>query len=209
MLLVTAEFCPFSQRCILALTAKGLLFEILEMDLDQKSQFPELLSPYDRVPVLKHDDETIYESSVINEYLEDAFPDPPLLPAEPGRRAAARFWIDCCNSRFMPAYFNLLKAPPGDKRNQLKTRLLACLEFIDQGLESRYWMGKDIGLVDITFYPFFNRFAAVEEFRGIEIPPGLRRLQAWLETMRAHPLIATIATPREQVVECFRPFYAD
>lgn len=215
MILVAADYCPFCRRCILALMEKGISFEILEVDLSEKTEFLELLSPYRRVPVLKHDDKSIYESSVINEYLEDLCPDPPLLPADSWRRAKARFWIDFCNTRFMPVYFNLLKASDETSRDKLRTDLLDHLAFMDEeGLSARkgeqpYWMGNDIGLVDIAFYPFFERFAAVEVYRGAEIPTGLESLHAWLATMRKHPSVQATAKPRAQVVEYFRPYYAD
>ena len=69
--------------------------------------------------------------------------------------------------------------------------------------------GIDVGLVDFAIHPFFERFAAVEAFRAVEFPPGLDRLQAWLETMRARSAVRSVARPREHSIDFFREFYAD
>ena len=164
MKLIVTDYCPFCLRCILALKQKGIKFEISKVDLTKKAEFAEQLSPYGRVPVLKHDSRTVFESSVISEYLDDVHPEPALLPKDPYSRAMARFWIDFSNTRFMPAYFNLLKTSPGNKRDTLRRELLDHLAFMDEfGLAQTrsgqpFWMGKDVSLVDFAFYPFFERF---------------------------------------------------
>ncbi len=215
MILVATEYCPFCMRCILALEEKGIKYELSLVNLAKKAEFPELLSPYERVPVLKHDGKSIWESSVICEYLEDICPNPSLLPTDPWKRANARFWIDFCNTRFMPTYFNLLKSSKGSKREILRNDLLDHLGFMNTaGLSkwdhsSPYWMGKQVSLADFAFYPFFERFADVEEYRGIEISSELKNLQNWIETMRNHPAIGLVSRPRSHYVEYFRNYYAD
>lgn len=215
MILCVTDYCPFCLRCILALREKNIDFELIDVDLSKKAERLQDLSPYRRVPVLKHDGKAISESSIISEYLEEIHPEPALLPVDPWARAEARFWIDFCNTRFMPAYFNLLKAADPAVRNRLRRQLLDHLAFMDEaGLAplnrgQSYWMGDRVGLVDFAIYPFFERFAAVEAFRDVEIPPGLERLHAWLETMRAHRTVRSITKPREHYIEYFREFYAD
>jgi glutathione S-transferase len=213
--LVAAEYCPFSLRCLLALKEKALEFDLVYVELSNKAAISEPLSPYGRVPVLQHGEAFIYESCIINEYLEEICPEPALLPKEPSLRAAARFWIDFSNTRFMPAYFNLLKSAPGARRDQLREELLSHLAFVDdKGLstperDGPYWMGKTPGLVDFSYFPFFERFADVEVFRGVTIPPTLERLQEWLVALRAHPTVKALTKPRAHYVDYFRKFYAD
>jgi glutathione S-transferase len=213
MKLITAQYCPFCLRCLLALTEKGLHFEVEEVHLPDKAQFPEKLSPYGRVPVLVDGTATIFESSVICEYLEDAYPTPALMPQSPATRARARFWIDFCNTRFMPAYFNLLKAPPGTEREDLRAELLTHLARInDDALPAEtgpLWFGHHLTLTDIAFYPFFERFAAVEEFRGVVIAPDHENLHRWLNAMRARTSVRHYMRPRTEDVAYFAPYYAD
>ena len=215
MQLISSDHCPFCLRCLLVLEAKSIKCDVVSVDLTKKKDFVQTLSPYQRVPVLNHDEASIYESSIIMEYLEEVFPEPALLPAAPALRAEARFWIDFCNNRFMPAYFNLLKSSRGKERDRLREQLVAHLVRIDQvalrelSAERRYWMGEHVSLVDFAFYPFFERFADVEEYRGVEMPRTLIRLQSWLATLRANPAVKAFARPRSHYVEYFREFYAD
>lgn len=215
MKLIATDYCPFCLRCNLVLEKKEIEYELSLVDLTKKAEFLEQLSPYGRVPVLIHAGKSIYESSVICEYLEDICPEPALLPAEPRMRAKARFWIDFCNTRFMPTYFNLLKSSPGAGRDVLRSKLIDHLAFMDQsGLSKQshdtpFWMGENIGLVDFTFYPFFERFADVEQYRGVEIPPKLRHLHDWIEVMRAQPVIRKFSRPRDHYITYFEKYYAD
>jgi glutathione S-transferase len=81
MELFTARVCPYAHRTRLVLLEKGLEFEHIEIDFKNKSERFLAVSPYGKVPALVHDRETIYESAIINEYLDEAFPDPPLMPS--------------------------------------------------------------------------------------------------------------------------------
>jgi glutathione S-transferase len=215
MRLVVAENCPFCHRCLLVLSHKAIPFERIEVDLTRKAEFPHLLSPYGRVPVLWHREQPVFESSVINEYLDEIVPTPSLLPKTAQRRAAARFWIDFCNARFMPAYFNLLKERDPALRTPLGAKLMDCLEFIDRvGLAGRadsgpYWMGEEVTLVDYAFYPFFERFASVEVYRGVTLPDSHKPLNTWLDAMRETALVQNLARSRTYYVEYYERYYAD
>lgn len=214
--LVVFENCPFCHRCQLVLLEKGAAFRTVQIERSRKQDSKHLLSPYVRVPVLWHDRRPVYESSIINEYLEEIVPTPPLLPQDAGRKALARFWIDFCNTRFMPAYFNLLKERKPERRAPLKAALMGHLEFIETVALANvsetepYWMGRDVTLVDYAFYPFFERFAAsVETYRDIGIPADYQRLRAWLNTMHGLEAVKRLARPRDYYVEYFGKIYAD
>ena len=213
--LVVFENCPFCHRCQLVLLEKGAAFTTVQIERSKKQDSKHLLSPYVRVPVLWHDGRPVYESSIINEYLEEIVSTPALLPEDAGRRALARFWIDFCNTRFMPAYFNLLKERNPDRRAPLKAALMEHLQFIetlalaDINEAEPYWMGRDVTLVDYAFYPFFERFASVETYRDITVPSGHQRLRGWLNSMRGRDVVRKLARPREYYVEYFGKIYAD
>jgi glutathione S-transferase len=215
MELVTFDNCPFCHRCELVLLEKGADFKIVQLERASKRAAKHLLSPYERVPVLWHDGRSLYESSIINEYLEEILPSPSLLPKDVALKAMARFWIDFCNTRFMPAWFNLLKERDPEQHGPLKARLTHHLRFIETvGLANTsrtepYWMGSDVTLVDYAFYPFFERFVAVEMYRGVTIPADHKRLHAWLDAMRACEAVRSLARPREYYAEHFGKVYAD
>ncbi|SVB10085.1 uncharacterized protein METZ01_LOCUS162939, partial [marine metagenome] len=73
----SSEGCPFAQRSRMVLIEKGVEFSLTEINLGKKPEGWEKISPYGKVPLLRNDGVTIYESAIINEYLDETFPDPP------------------------------------------------------------------------------------------------------------------------------------
>jgi glutathione S-transferase len=101
--LFSARACPFAHRTRLVLGEKQLDFELVEIDLQNKPAWFNTVSVYGKVPALEHDGQRIVESAIVNEYLDEVFPTPALLPRAPAARALARIWIDYANTRFVPA----------------------------------------------------------------------------------------------------------
>lgn len=97
--LYSAALCPFAHRTRLALIEKGLPFKLIEIDLRNKPANFREISPYGKVPVLKHGKNRVWESAIINEYLDETFPECPLLPKSPIQRAQARVWINFADTR--------------------------------------------------------------------------------------------------------------
>ena len=185
---ITAEVCPFAQRTHLALIEKGLDYEHSEVDLKNKPAWFEAVSPYSKVPVLKHGDRVVYESAIINEYVEEAWPEPALMPADAFRRAQARIWIDYCNTRFIDAFYDLLSAREPAAQTELAAKLTGCFEYMEEaGLAALgadpYWLGGEVSLVDLAYWPFFERLPAVTHYRGVDVPGRCTRLKAWLAAM--------------------------
>jgi glutathione S-transferase len=187
---ITAEVCPYAQRTHLALREKGLDYEHTEVDLKNKPAWFEEVSPYSKVPVLKSGDQVVYESTIINEFLEDSFPEPALMPSDPFQRAQARVWIDYSNTRFIDAIYDLLGAKDAAAQAEQAAKLTGCMEYMeDHGLAALgsdpFWLGTEVSLVDIAYWPFFERLPAVTHYRGVGIPERCTRLKAWAEAMEA------------------------
>ena len=106
--IISSSSCPFAQRTRMALIEKEIEFSLTEIDLDNKPDWFLKLSPYGKVPVIRNGDYVVFESSIINEYIEEIFPQKPLLPQNPEDRAAARVWIDFANVRFAPQIYKIL-----------------------------------------------------------------------------------------------------
>lgn len=210
--LYSANVCPFAQRTRLMLLEKGIDFELVEIDLEKKPDWFQDISPYGKVPVLKHGEDLVWESAIINEYLEELFPDPPLLPEKPGLRAWARFWIDFANTSFVPAFYKLLLEQDPDKRAKRRETLVSHMRFMDhEGLgrfDGPWWLGERLSLVDLAFYPFFERLPVLEHFRGVTLPAECRRLSHWLEAMRRLEPVQRIMNPPEFYVQRYT-HYAD
>ena len=152
------------------------------------------VSPYSKVPVLLHGDTAIFESTVINEYLDEIAPEPNLLPTSPQQRAEARIWIDFDNSRIVPIFYKVLLAQDDQTQTELKLRMTDALRRLEQaGFPGRemgpFWFGSKVSLVDIAMYPHFERFNVLKHYRDIEIPDNYVKIHTWLEAMKALPSV--------------------
>lgn len=131
-------------------------------------------------------DTVVYESAIINEYLDERFPDVPLMPKDLGLRAQVRIWIDFCNTR--------LQAAAGKIRHDVdveesKKKLADYLRTLDQQMAARDYMVGDYSLADITYIPFFVR----EEKYKVSIGDEFPNLKAWRERLLNRPKVK--ATP--------------
>jgi len=189
--LVSYAACPFAQRTRMVLIEKGLDFTLREVDLSNKPAWFDEISPYGKVPVLRHNGQTIYESAVINEYLDEAFPEPPLMPASVFERAEARIWMHYCDAYYLPASSRLSAThQEPDKKAEAVEKLEQAFLFLEnEGLrrlsDGPFWFGKEVTLVDTHYSPFLERFAAYDEIFGVRLPAACTRLRAWLDAMAA------------------------
>ncbi|MBD2123546.1 glutathione S-transferase family protein [Trichocoleus sp. FACHB-262] len=208
----SAKACPFAHRTRLVLLEKGIDFELTEIDLQNKPAWFSQISRYGKVPAIKHGDHEIVESAIINEYLEEVFPEPPLLPSEPGARAIARIWIDYANTRFVPAFSKLLRGKTTQEQEQGRQELEESLLYIErEGFgklsgEGPYWFGNSLSLVDLTFYPWFERLPTLKEYRNFSLPAEATRIQNWWHAVRDRPSVQSIENPVSFYLERYARF---
>lgn len=199
----------FSQRTRVVLLEKNIDFTPVEIDLSDKPADFLNFSRYGKVPAIKHGDLALYESAIINEYLDEVFPEPPLLPSDPGKKAIARIWIDYANTRFVPAFSKLLRGKDVEEQKQGHREFIEALLYIEQeGLGKlsggdAYWLGDTLSLVDISFYPWFERLPLLDHYRKFELPAETPRLQQWWENLRQRPSIQQVANSLEYYIESF------
>lgn len=211
--IISASTCPYAQRTKLALAEKGIAHKVTEVDLENKPDWFRVVSPYGKVPVLRHGDTAIWESAVINEYLEEVFPEPQLLPRTSAARAQARIWIDYANVRFAPFVYKLLLAQsPADRAERARllrdSLLFVEREALGKRSEGPWFLGRRLSLVDLSFFPHFERLPAVAHYRGFEIPEECTRLRAWYAAMLNRPSVAALHQPDFVYIRNWRK-YAD
>ena len=177
--LYAAERCPFAARARIALAEKGIAYDAVEIDLDDRPGWLYEKNPLGRVPVYEEDEGLVLpESEVIMEYLEDRYPEPALWPADPAERALGRLWLERFDDRLGAAYY---AARRGDGREELDDRL----DDLDRTLEAQPWLsGREYGLADIGYVPWVLR--GLERFE-LELGPALAD---WLERCSARPAVA-------------------
>jgi glutathione S-transferase len=187
--LFVSRLCPFAARARLALAEKQLAFDEVEIDLRQKPKWFVKISPNGKVPVLRHDDRVIWESSVIAEYLEEVFPAHPLLPSEPERRAIARVWVSFADSRLYARTETLLHSFDPDLHLRIAAQLADDLRFVEkqgfarQSANGPYLLGDEFSLADLALYPWFEQIAVLEQHRGFRFPTECTRLITWQQAV--------------------------
>jgi len=177
--LYTAERCPYAARARIVLAEKGLGYELVEIDLDDRPAWIYEKNPLGRVPVYEEEGGLVLpESLVIMEYLEERYPEPALWPADAAERALGRLWLDRFDDRLGDAYYAVRR---GEPRDVLDGKLAA----LEHALEARpYLSGREYGLADAGYVPWILR--AIDRF-DVELGSALAD---WLERLSARPAIA-------------------
>ncbi len=188
--------CPYAQRTRILLELKQLPYQVIEIDLTKpRPDWFLALNPTGKVPVIEHEGHVLNESSLINEYLDEAYPQVPVLPVDPYQRFAARTLVEFCNSRFAPNMYRALMEQDESRRDKVQkqaasdwTALEALLERFDAQGDSVF--GK-FGVVELTYAPFFERYVLNGHYWGFQPlnQPGLARVQRWRDAVLAHPAV--------------------
>jgi glutathione S-transferase len=180
---------------------KGLQWETTWVDLAKGEQKkPEYLAinPVGKVPALIEDGIVVHDSTIINEYLEDKYPKPPLLPRDPAIRARARSFEDYADAYLAPSLFKILTnlRKPEAERDHEKIKegereVHDHFAFLDRELKGRQFFAGTISLGDISFVPPLANY----ERAGYKIGPEFPNLLAWWERMKARPSFAASLPP--------------
>ena len=150
------------------------------------------------MPALDDEGFVIYDSTVINEYLEDEYPYPSLMPADSEGRARARLLEDFRDSHFNPYCVHIIyetRKPEGERDTQrietAKAQIAACFDRIESELQGKEFLVGTFSLADIAFmanFDFLDRFAIPVD------PTKYRNTVAWIARLKARPSYAASAT---------------
>jgi len=193
--LYTFKLCPFAHRVRLALAEKGVLAEHIEIDLRNKPAEFLAISPYGRVPLLVHDDLKVWESAIILEYLDEAFPGLALMPTAPAERATVRMWIESANSRLFATTHRLIFAQDVAQRSTLIEQLRTDVKLLEASLMQRqprigpYLLGNKFTLADIALYPWFEQLPTLQKFSAVIMPEECSNVRTWLAAVAARPAV--------------------
>ena len=189
-----------SRKVRIALLEKGLEFERINVDLSKREQKnPDYLKihPFGQVPALDDEGFILYDSTVINEYLEDEYPYPALMPKDSEARARARLMEDFRDTHFNPAFVRIMiesrKGETDRDANNIATAkgdIGKCLDRIEEELAGKEYLAGAFSLADIAFMAnleLFDRFQ-------ITIDPKYKNTIAWIARLKARPSFAASAT---------------
>ena len=179
--LYDADRCPYCARVRIVLAEKGIEYETVVVDLDDRPAWIYDKNPTGRVPVVEEDTFVLPESAVIDDYLSERYPDPPLLPDDPAERALARVQIFRFDDLSRP-YYSLRRGDDG-----ARVKLDAQLARLDALLEAQPFLtGREFGLADVAYVPWILR---ARDRMGVELDQ-FPTLEGWVERLAERPSIA-------------------
>jgi len=182
---------PRARKVRVVLAEKGLQYEKVTIDItkgEQKNSAFLAVNPYGKVPALQDDGLAVYESTIVMEYLNDKYPNPPLLPADPGQRARARVLMHYADNPYDGAFSSLVGEvffkPKGQADQnaitKAKQELTACFEKLERELGNNEYLLGGFTLADIGYAAWAPLFGPLQ----VEVPSQCQRVNAWLNRLK-------------------------
>ncbi|CAK1545007.1 unnamed protein product [Leptosia nina] len=161
--LFAMRFCPYAERSILVLNAKKVEYDLVHIDLDNKPEWIFSFNPKGTVPIFEYEEgKAIFDSAIINAYLDEKYPEPPLQSSDPLQRAQDKIvaeLLSSAHSAYYTAAFNAQALTPESTPTYHRG-----LEVLQKEIEARgtkFLAGDKPGLVDYTIWPYLERFLAL------------------------------------------------
>lgn len=184
---------------MILLRAKNVDFDVTYVDLRNKPDWFLEISPHGKVPVLKVDDEVLFESNAIAEFLDEMVP-PTLHPGDPVKRARNRAWTD-----FVPDFSAAMnKIIYGASKDDVDAALELArqrLQRLEKALaeerdnDGPYFNGISLCLVDAAYAPFLQRFRIVDGYLKTGLLEGFPLVSAWADALLANETISGAVPP--------------
>ena len=187
---------PFSHRCRIVLYEKGMDFQVIDVDLFSKPEDIAIINPYNRVPVLVDRDLVLYESNIINEYIDERFPHPQLMPPDPIMRTHARQLLHTLeNELFAPldALEKGQKAAADKARAQVRDQLV---QLAPMFTKQKFMLGDEFSMLDVAIAPLLWRL----EHYAIEVPKSAAALMKYAERIFSRQGFIDALTPSERAM---------
>ncbi|KAL6305201.1 glutathione-S-transferase [Sparassis latifolia] len=160
-------FCPFVHRSWIALEEKGIPYQYKEVNPYKKENHFLEINPKGLVPAVEYKGKALYESLIICEFLEDAYPSyTPLLPSDPFERALVRLWVDFISKSVVPAFYRVIQAQDAEKQKAGLDEFNRVLRTLSEQVKGPYFLGDQFSLVDVALAPWVARDYVLQEHRG-------------------------------------------
>jgi len=180
--LVSFKLCPFVQRSVITLLEKGHDFQISYINLDDPPQWFKDISPLCKVPVLKVGEEVLFESAVINEYI-DEITQPSLHPQNPLMKAKNRAWIEF-GSELLMTQFRFVMSQDKDSYETNLKEFKEKLQRLENTLSGgTFFNGEQFSLVDTAYAPLFMRLELLKQWANLDF--NLPKIQRWSAALLA------------------------
>jgi RNA polymerase-associated protein len=198
MVLYSGNTDPFSQRCRFVLFEKGMDFEIRDIDLYHKPEDINILNPYGEVPILVERDLVLYEANIINEYIDERFPHPQLMPPDPVMRSRVRLVLFNFEREIF-SHVRVLEDKTSSEKDKDKARDVLRGELTKMApivQRQKYLFGDDFTMLDIALAPLLWRL----QYYKINLPASAMPIQKYAERVFSRPAYIEALTPSERVM---------
>ena len=195
MNLYSGTTCPFSQRCRIVLYEKQMDFQVIDVDLFNKPEDIAVINPYNRVPVLVDRDLVLYESNIINEYIDERFPHPQLMPPDPIMRARARQLLFTMEHEL----FSHIDALERNQKAAEKSRAHVrdrLIELAPIFTKQKHMLGDEFSMLDVAIAPLLWRL----DHYGIDVGKTAAPLMKYAERIFSRQGFIDALTPSEKVM---------
>ena len=179
--------------------AKDVEFEVTFVNLREKPDWFLKISPHGKVPVLKVDEEILFESNAIAEFLDETVP-PRLHPEDPMQRARNRAWTD-----YVPTFSGALNGIYYTKtREDMEAGLAKSPKVVERleqaialgrGNDGPYFNGPELSLVDAAYAPFLQRFVIADRFLKTGLLDEFPHVQAWVDALLSNEVVTGAVAP--------------
>ncbi|MDO8291996.1 MAG: glutathione S-transferase N-terminal domain-containing protein [Gallionella sp.] len=195
MRLYSGTTCPYSHRCRIVLYEKGMDFEVIDVDLMSRAEDIAVINPYNKVPVLVERDLVLYEANIINEYIDERFPHPQLMPPDPVMRGRARLFLH----RFEQELYSHVGAieqggKTADKaRAVIRDNLTQLAQILTR---QKFLLGDEFSMLDVAIAPLLWRL----EHYGIQMGKDAAPLMKYAERLFSRQGFIDALTPSERAM---------
>ena len=196
MTLYSGSTCPYSHRCRIVLYEKDMDFEIIDVDMHNKPEEIASISPSGKMPVLVERDLILTESNIINEYIDERFPHPQLMPPDPVMRARARLVLFNFEHDLF-THVNALEHSLGKGSDKSRQEIRDSLSQLTPILtKQKYLMNDEFSMLDVAIAPLLWRL----EHYGIELPKVAAPVLKYRERLFSRPAFISALTPTEKAL---------
>lgn len=195
MRLYSGTTCPYSHRCRIVLYEKGMDFEVIDIDLMSRAEDIAAINPYNKVPVLIERDLILYEANIINEYIDERFPHPQLMPPDPVMRGRARLFLH----RFEQELYSQVDAieQGGKAADKARAIIRDNLTQLAQILtKQKFLLGDEFSMLDVAIAPLLWRL----EHYGIQMGKDAAPLMKYAERLFSRQGFIDALTPSERAM---------
>ena len=195
MRLYSGTTCPYSHRCRIVLYEKGMDFEVIDVDLMNRAEDIAVINPYNKVPVLVERDLILFEANIINEYIDERFPHPQLMPPDPVMRGRARLFLH----RFEQELYSQVNTieQGGKTADKARAVIRDNLTQLAQILtKQKFLLADEFSMLDVAIAPLLWRL----EHYGIQMGKEAAPLMKYAERLFSRQGFIDALTPSERAM---------